>query len=1049
MKLVKKLLISTIILFVCVSALGAAASAATPPLTLSITTVIDNISEYPGVASTNFNYTAARAYDMIISNNACYVPVAIERSFSWKHGGTTSVSFTDNYGTASCNIVMFSASSSTDAHLSLSSISYNSGGNLQSYTYTDGGRANPAITPFNWASVINDSTGTASVTLHFRYNPDIENVTTAIEVNPAYEKVIDYLGDGVPNSDTTLKGTNDYRIYLNLDTQPALASDPDKDIIFLLDISNSMEEALSGSTRIEVMKRTVNTAIDALTQNPNNRISIVTFESIVQTRVTHSSNANALRSAVGSLLTPEKEGGDVTQRGGTNYYEGLNQMSQIVRTLTDPNRETVVFFLTDGEPTAALPAINAVGYSSQVDVALSYAEYAARNFTTVDRFYSIFIGNDAGAGATLQTITQKISTSVEKYMVQVNSAAQLDSVFSRFLSQVGNSLYDVTFTDQLSQYVDYLGDVKVTRTTGGSKSYLTQGTDYAVNYNGGTKTIIVTLLGGTIASSEYAVSFNVRPNAAAQDYFEQQQSYPHTGDANTDYTGNSTSSGQPGFYSNSTAKVGYSYGINGRAEKTYAKPVVQVAALAAVNAQIQSRKTLVGKALAANMFSFVLKDSVGTEIGTATNDASGRIVFPDIPLNRQGTYTYHISEVIPASPDPRITYDDKVIVVTVTVTRDNDTLRTAVSYSTTEGFVNEFSPEPVDVVIESRKTLTGKTLEAGMFTFALKDKDRVLVQTATNDADGKIVFPAIILSEVGTYVYYITEVVPASPAPGMTYDDKEVKVTVVVTKDGTGNALRAVVNYPVDSGFANVYVPLPVKVELRVYKTLIGKELTAGMFNFHLISSLGSILQTVPNSAAGEVVFDEIEFSRVGNYTYTIREAIPMFPSPNIVYDLRTFSVTIRVVDIGGALSATVEYSNTTFENEFVFTPVTVDISLKKILEGMRLTLSMFEFELYKETGEFVEKVGNALDGTISFTGIQYTAEGTYKYTVKEIEPPDGDPRFIKHMTYDKTVFHVTVVVTKNEAAGAFEAEVTYEDDMGVEIDPIFYNSFRVRGNVW
>jgi hypothetical protein len=52
-----------------------------------------------------------------------------------------------------------------------------------------------------------------------------------------------------------------------LDTEAPSEMEKDKDIIFLLDISNSMENPLGSSTRLDKMKETVNGAIDILTQN--------------------------------------------------------------------------------------------------------------------------------------------------------------------------------------------------------------------------------------------------------------------------------------------------------------------------------------------------------------------------------------------------------------------------------------------------------------------------------------------------------------------------------------------------------------------------------------------------------------------------------------------------------------------------------------------------------------------------------------------------------------------------------------------------------------
>lgn len=920
MNLVERLLIVTIILFICVTTFCTTAFAANPALTLTVTTVIDNIGECSdSIAAKTFTYSASRAYSLQIYSSGCYIPYSTAKDFNWKHNGTTTVTFSSVTGTTNCDFLMFEPSASTDSHLSLTSVEYTD--NVRAYTYTDGGRANPSVTPFNWADIISGSKGTASVTLHFRYNPDIKDVTTEINPNPNYSKTIDYLGDGVENPDTSADGINDYRIYLSLDTEGDLEGAKDKDIIFLLDISNSMDTDLSGSTRLNIMKNTVNSAIDVLTENPGNRISIISFESYVQTRITNSANAATLKNVVNGLQLPGGNG------GGTNYYNALLQTSQIISTLTSGDRETVVFFLTDGLPTSALPVVNALGYSNQSNVALAYATLSAQSFHATDRFYSVFIGSDTGAASTLQTVTQYIPVNIERYMVQAASAEQLSSTFSRFISQVSNSLYSVVFEDQLSEYVTYSGEAKVTCTTGDAEPVvLAEGTDYSLNYNASTKTITVALLKNTSPNSEYTVSFNVKASDAAHEYYENYQSYPNVGDANTDYEGNATSSGQPGFYSSTESKVRYSFGTSGSAERIYAKPVVQI---------------------------------------------------------------------IPA--------------------------------------------EAVEVQIESNKVLEGKDLEEGMFSFLLTGEEGTLMGKAANDSAGKVIFTPLLLSKTGTYTYYINELIPENPEPGMNYDTKTVKVTVTVTRKD--ELLEAVVDYPADAGFVNAYVPKPVSVRIEVGKELTGKTLSGNMFSFNLLTAGGHLVGTATNDTDGKISFPPIDFDKVGTYTYLIREFVPSTADPNIIYDLKTISAKITVVDMGGALSATVQYSpDSIFRNEFVYTPITSGIELRKVLTGMKLTAGMFNFELSdKNTGEVIETVFNSADGKISFTAITYTQLGTYIYTVRELMPSDP----IKFMLYDDNIIEVVVKVTKDEESGNLVSDIIYPDASA------FYNSYNIRGKIW
>ncbi|VTS79181.1 Cna B-type domain-containing protein [Streptococcus gordonii] len=109
-----------------------------------------------------------------------------------------------------------------------------------------------------------------------------------------------------------------------------------------------------------------------------------------------------------------------------------------------------------------------------------------------------------------------------------------------------------------------------------------------------------------------------------------------------------------------------------------------------------------------------------------------------------------------------------------------------------------------DVVIKAQKTLIGKELTKGQFSFGLYDDKGQLLQTATNEADGSINFAAINYSQAGTFNYVIKEI--PGQEDGYTYDAKEVKVTVKVV-DVLGEKFGSV-SYDGDATFTNTYKPV-------------------------------------------------------------------------------------------------------------------------------------------------------------------------------------------------------------------------------------------------
>ena len=87
--------------------------------------------------------------------------------------------------------------------------------------------------------------------------------------------------------------------------------------------------------------------------------------------------------------------------------------------------------------------------------------------------------------------------------------------------------------------------------------------------------------------------------------------------------------------------------------------------------------------------------------------------------------------------------------------------------------------------------------------------------------------------------------------------------------------------------------------------------------------------------------------------------------------------------------------------------PVSVEFSGVKYLDGQ--LASDFTFYLKDGEGNVIGEAKSKEDGTFSFDAIEFTEQGTYKFTVSEAI---GDETI---HTYDKTVYEITVVVTDDE----------------------------------
>lgn len=94
----------------------------------------------------------------------------------------------------------------------------------------------------------------------------------------------------------------------------------------------------------------------------------------------------------------------------------------------------------------------------------------------------------------------------------------------------------------------------------------------------------------------------------------------------------------------------------------------------------------------------------------------------------------------------------------------------------------EQTVKPAEIQFNFTKVYHGGTLKAGQFKFEMRDSSGKVVQTATNDEKGNILFQSIKFkdNEVGTHTYTISEV--KGTEENTEYDKMVSTVTVTVTK---------------------------------------------------------------------------------------------------------------------------------------------------------------------------------------------------------------------------------------------------------------------------
>lgn len=221
-----------------------------------------------------------------------------------------------------------------------------------------------------------------------------------------------------------------------------------------------------------------------------------------------------------------------------------------------------------------------------------------------------------------------------------------------------------------------------------------------------------------------------------------------------------------------------------------------------VTDQVTVTKQLTGRDMAAGEFAFELLEG-NDVVATGTNSADGSVALSPIPYTKPGTHSYMLREVGGGTHKAGVEYDGSVFAVTTTVTYNGNGTLSAThkvdNDANAVGFTNSYAPAATSVTLGASKVLNGKSLDAEEFTFVLTDEGGEQV-TATNDANGMVVFPAIQYGEAGTYQYTLSEV--KGSETGVTYDEAAYAVTVAVEDDGEGS-LVATVSY--EGGKAPVF----------------------------------------------------------------------------------------------------------------------------------------------------------------------------------------------------------------------------------------------------
>lgn len=400
-------------------------------------------------------------------------------------------------------------------------------------------------------------------------------------------------------------------------------------------------------------------------------------------------------------------------------------------------------------------------------------------------------------------------------------------------------------------------------------------------------------------------------------------------------------------------------------------------------------------------------------------DANGAIAFPQATYTysnlgqgqTEKTFTYKIMEVVwdgnnwhsveDALKDSDyvsagVKYDPTIWTVKVTLKVDNGVLVLSAQYlkgdvpvqGASFQFANSYNPEPATAAIGGTKTLIGRDMKDGeTFGFELSAADdatqsAVKLPAAATVSDAKdgvatgFTFDKMSFNKPGEYTFNVNETkwngeaIPAADGKGMQFDRSTKTVKVTVTDDHTGSLKAEVPNGAV--AFANKYATSSTYNGIQVEKTLTGRDMKAGEFNFVIEGkdpASAALLAdsdkqfTNPNDRAEGIadVMTKLSghtFTQADNgkhFEFTVKEEIPegavqdqatglwYVEGKGLYYDGANHVVTIDVADDGnGVLTSATKVDDqetnvVSFANKYRAQNVSFDTAnaqLNKILQG-------------------------------------------------------------------------------------------------------------------
>ena len=472
-------------------------------------------------------------------------------------------------------------------------------------------------------------------------------------------------------------------------------------------------------------------------------------------------------------------------------------------------------------------------------------------------------------------------------------------------------------------------------------------------------------------------------------------------------------------------------------------------------------------------------DGKATANVDATDVSDGRASFDfgQISYAATGVYDYEVREVNAGQTLRGVTYSTNVACFRVTVTDSVAQGKLVATARLTDGSTTFVNTYYADLDYNAKggltitKTLEGTSAPAGKFGFIISTTGKDVLGIAgtyssSEIADGGTVTVAATSGEIiftqsdagKTWNYTVTE---APLGAGYTCKCSEWNVSVSVANDVEKGRLLATTTVSGEGGtrswtyasdgeavapgatvaFVNRYAATGSTAEIVGTKTLNGRLMSPGEFEFKLFDEAGDVVATAHNDESGSVNFGSLSYTAPGTYTYAAREVTDGLKKLGVTPVSSYFTIKVNVTDHGdGTLVCDVIYpkGGLAFENSYGTGDAEIEVSGTKVLEGRDLRDGEFDFTITAKTDGAPmpegstngTKVVTNANGGFSFGKIRFTLDNVFGGVV--IQDADGEAGQSGEVPSDEE----PVADSESEAGPRVEAPSSETGEKDAELEP-------------